>query len=187
MRNYISKCNSQEKIQALVTLPSFSFTNCMSVRCPPLRAFRAKNWSAFAGGFGKCNLQMHPHTHTHTHMISQTGTRYVNLQALLFCCHSWISEPSTVAWYLQVSYGIWPQKHPRKENSHQPRHQHHPVAIPTPPIPETKNCKKIIDSPAAYMAWKFQFHFYSESSTRRHTVVKDLPEEGPQTKNSLKK
>jgi len=55
--------------------------------------------------------------------------------------------------------------------------------MPTPPIPpETKNCK-IIDSPAAYMAWKFQFHFYSEWSTRRHTVVKDLPEEGPQKRN----
>lgn len=118
-------------------------------------------------------------------MISQTGTGYVDLQALRFCCHSWISEPS-VAWYLQVSCGIWPQKRPRKNNSHQPCHQHHPVAIPTPPIPETKNCKKIIDSPAAYMAWKFQFHFYSEWSTRRHTVVKDLPGEGPQAKRSQK-
>lgn len=126
----------------------------------------------------KC-IRIHTHDLTDRHRVCRFASIAFLLSFLDFWTISSLVSPSL----LRNLAAKTPKK---KKHSHQPCHQHHPVAIPTPPIPETKNCKKIIDSPAAYMAWKFQFHFYSEWSTRRHTVVKDLPGEGPQAKRSQK-
>ena len=69
----------------------------MSVRCPPLRAFRAKNWSAFAGGFGKCNLQMHPHTHTHDLTNRHQVCQFASIAFLLSFLDFWTINSSLVS------------------------------------------------------------------------------------------